>query len=192
MKRLAYRVNPQISSLPRQPAGALRSPEHPQIDHQSTIVAVSISSMLKHSQSEDNLKLSLRQEPMNWQRFATGSDPEAAMNLDVIQGAIIALVSLGGGAGLQTYLSDRRTRLDQRIQFEHDKLLDLQAALGDMAVAAERILFAKRAASSWSDDQHGLPWTDVICAKPTNASANGCAGCECGRRCFGPGDAFCG
>jgi hypothetical protein len=84
------------------------------------------------------------------------------MNVDVLQGAIIALVSIGGGAGLQSYLSERRERKDRRIQFEQDRLLDLQAALGDMAVSAEQIRFVKRAAGSWNDDQVGLPWADLL------------------------------
>jgi hypothetical protein len=84
------------------------------------------------------------------------------MNLDVIQGAIIALVSIGGGAGLQDYLSRKRDQVDRRVDFERDTLLDLQAALGDMAVAAEQIRFAKREADSWSDGQAGLPWTEMI------------------------------
>lgn len=84
------------------------------------------------------------------------------MNTDTLLGALIALVSLGGGFGLQSYLADRRARHDQRTQFERDMLLDLQVALGDMATFAEQIRFAKRTAGSWSDGQTDLPWTDLI------------------------------
>jgi hypothetical protein len=84
------------------------------------------------------------------------------MNADTLLGALIALVSIGGGFGLQSYLSDRRARHDQRIQFERDMLLDLQLALGDMATVAEQIRFAKRASGSWSDAQPELPWTELI------------------------------
>lgn len=54
-------------------------------------------------------------------------------------------------------LTDRRSRKDLRLQFEHDRLLEPQAALADMAIAAEQIRFAKRTAGSWSDDQRYLP-----------------------------------
>lgn len=84
------------------------------------------------------------------------------MNLDVMQGALIALVSLGGGVGIQNYNSYKREQRDQRIAFAKDTLLDLQSALGDMALAAEQIRFAKREAGSWSDGQSGLPWTDLL------------------------------
>lgn len=93
------------------------------------------------------------------------------MNTDTLLGALIALISIGGGVGVQTYVSDRRARDDYRRQFERDMLLDLQAALGDMATLAEQIRFAKRQAGSWRDEQPEFPWTELI-SNSVRASRN--------------------
>jgi hypothetical protein len=79
-------------------------------------------------------------------------------NLEVIEGAAIALISATGGALLQDYLVRRADRKDRQVQFAFKALLELQAAIGDLAVAAEQIDNRKRSSGSWDTGEHGLSW----------------------------------
>ena len=84
------------------------------------------------------------------------------MNFDVLQGAGIALLSLGGGVGLQ-YLVGRKTdERDRRAGFQRDTLLALQSALGDMAMAVERLRAAQHGAASWAEARAQVPWLDLV------------------------------
>src|SRR3954466_2122682 len=79
-------------------------------------------------------------------------------NLEVIEGAAIALISATGGALLQDYLVRRADRKDRQVQFVFKTLLELQAAIGDLAVAAEQIDNRKRSSGSWDTGERGLSW----------------------------------
>lgn len=76
----------------------------------------------------------------------------------VVQGAGIALISATGGALLQDYLIRRADRNDHRTRFALETLLNLQAAIGDLAIAAEQIVSTKRLSSSWETHSRGVPW----------------------------------
>jgi hypothetical protein len=80
------------------------------------------------------------------------------VNLEVIEGAAIALISATGGALLQDYLVRRADRKDRQVQFVFKALLELQAAIGDLAVAAEQIDNRKRSSGSWDTGEQGLSW----------------------------------
>lgn len=79
-------------------------------------------------------------------------------NLEVIEGAAIALISATGGALLQDFLVRRADRKDRQVQFALKTLLELQAAVGDLAIAAEQIDGRKRSSGSWVTNEHGLHW----------------------------------
>ena len=83
------------------------------------------------------------------------------LNWDVFQGAGIALISITGGALLQEFLVRRADRRERRMQFAHDTLLNLQAAIGDLAIAAEQIDGDKRAAGTWVTAEQGSAWGDL-------------------------------
>jgi hypothetical protein len=83
------------------------------------------------------------------------------LNWDVIQGAGIALISATGGALLQEFLIRRTDRRERRMQFAHDTLLNLQAAVGDLAITAEQIVGEKRASGSWCSVEQGAAWGDL-------------------------------
>jgi hypothetical protein len=79
-------------------------------------------------------------------------------NLEVIAGAAIALISATGGALLQDYLVRRADRKDRQVKFAFKALLELQAAIGDLAVASEQIDNSKRSSGSWDTGEQGLSW----------------------------------
>src|SRR6476646_796226 len=79
-------------------------------------------------------------------------------NLEVIQGAAIALISATGGALLQEFLVRRADRKERQTQFVLKTLLELQTAIGDLAIAAEQIDSRKRSSGSWDAGEHGLSW----------------------------------
>jgi len=76
----------------------------------------------------------------------------------VLQGAGIALISATGGALLQEYLVRRADRRERQVQFAADTLLNLQVAIGDLAVAAEQIVSNKRLSQAWDTPGRGVPW----------------------------------
>jgi hypothetical protein len=78
--------------------------------------------------------------------------------LEVIEGAAIALISATGGALLQDYLVRRADRNERQVQFALKALLELQAAIGDLAIAAEQIVARKRSSGSWDAGEQGLRW----------------------------------
>lgn len=74
----------------------------------------------------------------------------------VFQGAGIALISATGGALLQEFLARRADRNDRRTQFALDTLLNLQVAIGDLAMAADQIVSDKRLSCSWESHGRGV------------------------------------
>jgi hypothetical protein len=83
------------------------------------------------------------------------------LNLEVIEGAAIALISATGGALLQEFLVRRADRRERQTQFALDTLLKLQAAIGDLAIAAEQIESRKRSSGSWDSGEFGLLWRSL-------------------------------
>src|SRR3954447_24752828 len=79
-------------------------------------------------------------------------------NLEVIEGAAIALISATGGALLQEILVRRADRHDRQVQFAFKTLLELQTAIGDLAIAAEQIDGRKRSTGLWDAGERGLSW----------------------------------
>jgi hypothetical protein len=83
------------------------------------------------------------------------------VNWGVFQGAGIAMISVTGGALLQEFLVRRADRRERRLQFAHDTLLELQGAIGDLAIAVEQIVGAKRNTGSWHTTGQGPVWLDL-------------------------------
>jgi hypothetical protein len=92
-----------------------------------------------------------------------GTVPQMAdmVNWGVFQGAGIAIISVTGGALLQEFLVRRADRRERRVQFAHDTLLDLQAAIGDLAIAAEQIISDKRGTGTWQTNGQSAVWLDL-------------------------------
>jgi hypothetical protein len=81
-----------------------------------------------------------------------------AVDWGVFQGAGIALISATGGALLQDFLVRRADRKDRQTRFALDTLLNLQVAIGDLAIAAEQIVSDKRLSRSWDAHGRGVTW----------------------------------
>jgi hypothetical protein len=82
-------------------------------------------------------------------------------NLEVLEGAVIALISATGGALLQEFLVRRADQRQRQTQFALDTLLKLQAAIGDLAIAAEQIESRKQSSGSWQTGEYGLLWRSL-------------------------------
>jgi hypothetical protein len=83
----------------------------------------------------------------------------------VFEGALVALISVTGGALLQEFLVRRADRRDRRVQFAQDTLLDLQAAIGELAIAAEQIISDKRSTRTWDSNGQSAIWLDLSKAR---------------------------
>lgn len=83
------------------------------------------------------------------------------VNWGVFQGAGIAIISVTGGALLQEFLVRRADRNERRMKFAHETLLALQAAIGDLAIAAEQIVSDKRGSGGWDKNGQGAIWADL-------------------------------
>lgn len=88
----------------------------------------------------------------------TGQRVMDMVDWGVLQGAGIAIISVTGGALLQEFLVRRADRRERRVKFENDALLQLQAAIGDLVVAAEQVVSDKRGSDSWSEPGQGETW----------------------------------
>ena len=79
-------------------------------------------------------------------------------NLEVIEGAAIALISATGGAFLQEFLVRRADRQDRQVQFAFKTPLELQTAVGDLASAAIQVDGRKRSTGLWDAGERCLSW----------------------------------
>ena len=79
------------------------------------------------------------------------------INWDVLQGSPVALIAVTGEAFLQEYMTRRADRRERHLQFDRDMLFGLQTAIGDLAIAAEQILYEKRVSETWTAEELGSP-----------------------------------